>query len=431
MLFLAVTLFPGCIDRPPAADGVRVLSVWAHAGRETERVTLEAQLRRFEARNPGVAVRLTFIPEGSYNGQVQAAALAGRLPDLLELDGPYLYSYAWQRRLRPLDDLLPASVRDDLLPSLIAQGTWRGRLYGAGVFDSGLGLWADRRALARAGVRIPEGPQDAWDGETFRQVLRRLARHSPDGRVLDLKLNYTDEWFTYAFSPLIQSAGADLVHREDGVGASGALDSPAAVRAMGEIQSWILADYVDPNLDDVAFVQGRVSLAWGGHWNHPAYREALGGDLLLLPLPRFGPRLVTGQGSWQWAITREAGQPELAAALLTFLLQPEHVLEMSRANGAVPGTRRAVAASPDYGPDGPLRLFVRQLQEGYAVPRPRTPAYPLITAAFSRAFRDIRHGAPVEPALARAARSIDREMAANRFYPDVERASAAAGGMPP
>jgi multiple sugar transport system substrate-binding protein len=412
-------LSAGCMG-PEDGAGYRELSVWAHAGRESERVTLEAQLRRFEARNPGVRVRLTFIPEGSYNGQVQAAALAGRLPDLLELDGPYLYSYAWQGRLHPLDEQLPEAVRDDLLPSLIAQGTWRGRLYGVGVFDSGLGLWADHRALARAGVRIPSGPAEAWDGEEFRSVLDRLAGHSGDGRVLDLKLNYTDEWFTYAFSPLIQSAGADLVHREDRAGASGILDSPAAVRAMGEIQHWIESGYVDPNLDDAAFVRGRVPLAWGGHWNYPVYREALGGDLLLLPLPRLGPRLVTGQGSWQWALTREARQPELAAALLMFLLQPEQVLEMSRANGAVPATRRAVAESDDYRPGGPLHLFVRQLEEGYALPRPRTPAYPVITAAFARAFRDVRHGAPVQETLARAARDIDREMAANHFYPDVE-----------
>jgi multiple sugar transport system substrate-binding protein len=411
-------LAAGCAG-PEEGAGYRELSVWAHAGRESERVTLEAQLRRFEARHPDVLVRLTFIPEGAYNGQVQAAALAGRLPDVLELDGPYLYSHAWQGGLRPLDDLLPAAVREDLLPSLITQGTWRGRLYGVGMFDSGLGLWADRRALERAGVRIPSGPDDAWDATEFRRVLEDLAGVSPDGHVLDLKLNYADEWFTYAFSPLIQSAGADLVRRGHGQRASGILDSPAAVRAMGEVRHWIESGYVDPNLDDAAFVQGRVALAWGGHWNYPAYRAALGDDLLLLPLPRMGPRLVTGQGSWQWSVTREAGDPDVAAALLAFLLEPEQVLEMSRANGAVPGTRSAVAHSPQYGSGGPLHLFVRQLEEGYAVPRPRTPAYPVITAAFARAFRDIRHGAPIEETLVRAARHIDREMAVNRSYPVV------------
>jgi multiple sugar transport system substrate-binding protein len=57
------------------------------------------------------------------------------------------------------------------------------------------------------------------------------------------------------------------------------------------------------------------------------------------------------------------------------------------------------------------------------VPRPKTPAYPVITAAFARAFRDIRHGAPVAATLSRAAALIDREMAANRFYPAVESTS--------
>ncbi|MGD8541218.1 MAG: extracellular solute-binding protein [Desulfobacteraceae bacterium] len=419
----AVALFAvgGCAERRDVA-AERELTLWAHAGREAERATLEVQLRRFEAANTGVRVRLTFIPEGAYNGQVQAAALAGRLPDLLELDGPYLYSYAWQRRLRSLDDLLPEALQADLLPSVLAQGTWRGRLYGVGVFDSGLGLWADRRALTAAGVRIPRGPEEAWGAAEFRAALAALAALSPGGQAIDLKLNYTDEWFTYAFSPLIQSAGADLIDRGGG-GAAGVLDSPAAVRALSEVQGWIKAGFVDPNLDDAAFALGRVPLAWGGHWNYPAYRAALGDDLLLLPLPRMGPGMVTGQGSWQWSMTRQAGDPELAAALLSFLLQPEQVLEMTAANGAVPATGDAVARSPAYGPGGPLHLFVRQLAGGYSVPRPRTPAYPVITAAFARAFRDIRHGAPVTAALSRAAALIDREMAANRFYPPVESTS--------
>ncbi|MGD8960851.1 MAG: ABC transporter substrate-binding protein, partial [Desulfobacteraceae bacterium] len=82
----AVALFAvgGCAERRDVA-AERELTLWAHAGREAERATLEVQLRRFEAANTGVRVRLTFIPEGAYNGQVQAAALAGRLPDLLEL----------------------------------------------------------------------------------------------------------------------------------------------------------------------------------------------------------------------------------------------------------------------------------------------------------------------------------------------------------
>ena len=69
--------------------------------------------------NDNIDIMLTFIPARDYNAQVQAAALAGDLPDILEFDGPYLYNYIWQGPLLPLESLLPALVTDDLLPSIV------------------------------------------------------------------------------------------------------------------------------------------------------------------------------------------------------------------------------------------------------------------------------------------------------------------------
>jgi len=54
---------------------------------------------------------------------------------------------------------------------------------------------------------------------------------------------------------------------------------------------------------------------------------------------------------------------------------------------------------------------------GFAVPRPRTPAYPVITSAFQRAFLDIRHGADVGEALDKAVARIDQDIEDNRGYP--------------
>jgi multiple sugar transport system substrate-binding protein len=409
------SLIVSCDEREMPRQ-IPTLEIWAHAGQQRERETLKSQVARYNSTHDGIRLSLTLIPEGSYNAQVQAAAVAGELPDLLEFDGPFLYAYVWQGRLRPLDDLLTGDVIKDLLPSIRQQGSYRKRLWSVGCFDSGLGLYADKHRLDNAGIRRPS-LDHPWSVDEFTAILEQLARDDADGQVLDLKLNYAGEWYTYAITPLLQSAGGGLLDQPTLERADGVLNGPATVSALQTIQAWIRRGRVDPNIDDASFSQRRVALALGGHWNYPDYHAHLGDDLLLLPLPDFGTGSRTGQGSWSWAITANSGHPAEAARFLTFLLQPEEVLAMSRANGAVPATHSAIARSPHYRQGGPLDLFVEQLRRGNATPRPRTPAYPVITAEFQEAFERIRSGSDVQSALDEAARVIDEDFADSQGYP--------------
>lgn len=413
MLTLAIAACGG-----PSAPGITTVTVWAHAGQEGERATLRRQVARFNAAHRDFRVRLTEIPQGNYNAQVQAAAVAGDLPDLLELDGPYLYAYVWQGRLRPVDNLLPKSRLSDLLPSIVAQGRYHGRLWAVGTYDSGLALYADRAKLRAAGVRIPT-LADPWSVQEFSEVLERLAQRDPDGEVLDLRLDNAGEWYTYAMLPLIRSAGGGLISRSPNAHAVGVINGARTVAALRVVQGWIRRGRVDPDIDGAAFVSGRVALALGGHWNYRAYHKHYGDDLLLLPLPDFGHGPKTDRGSWCWAVTAASAHPRAAARFLAFLLKPRQVLEMTDANDAVPATYSAIARSPRYRAGGPLNLFVRQLDGGYAVGRPRTPAYPVITAEFQRAFDRIRSGASVRKSLDGAAYAIDQEIADNHGYPVV------------
>lgn len=416
ILFLTLCIFGCTRENGEQKAGQRiVIKVWFHSGQEAERTTIIDQVARFNDSQEELLVDLTFIPERDYNAQVQAAALADDLPDILEFDGPYLYNYVWQNHILPLEHLLPADLLLDLLPSIIAQGTYSNHLYSVATFDSGLALFGDRDKLVNVGARLPTQPAQAWTIDEFNDILARLAENDTDGQVLDLKLNYSGEWFTYAFSPILQSAGADLIDRGSH-SAEGVLNNPAAVRALRHIQDWIASNYVDPNIDDGAFISGRVPLSWVGHWEYARYVDALGEKLVLVPLPDFGKGSRTGQGSWNWGITRNCKHPEAAASFLIFLLRTEEVLAMTEGNGAVPATREAIAGSKLYGPDGPLRLFAEQLLQGYGVPRPRTPAYPVITTAFQKAFLDITHGAEIQPSLDKVVQEIEQDMKDSNNY---------------
>lgn len=90
---------------------------------------------------------------------------------------------------------------------------------------------------------------------------------------------------------------------------------------------------------------------------------------------------------------------------------------MTNANGAVPARKSAIAQSDLYGADGALNLFVQQLEGGVAVPRPVTPAYPVITAAYAEAIQNIVTGADVKAALDKAVQKIDQDIEDNQGYP--------------
>ncbi len=295
------------------------------------------------------------------------------------------------------------------------------------MYDSGLGVYGNKKLLDAAGVDYPKGVGDAWTAEEFTAALTALTAEDPDGdgKVLDVSENYglATEWGTYGFSPVLWSAGGALL--EDGR-AAGVLDGPEAVSALTTVQSW--KPYVDPNTDGNAFGKGRVALSWVGHWQYPAYSAALGEDLVVLPLPDFGNGTKTGQGSWAWGIGAGSKNGKAAGAFLDFLLADGSVGAMTKANGAPPATHTALAKSELYRKGGPAPGLRRPARRALRDPglgtvsaspslRPVTAGYPVVTSEFGKALNAVYGGADPKTALSKAARAIDRDFADNDGYP--------------
>ncbi len=405
-------------------EAEETVSLWFHSGKGEERWALNAQIEEFNKTHAGeIKIDAVQLPEGSYNDQVQAAALAGDLPCLLDFDGPFVYNYAWSGYLLPLDEYVSAEVKADFLPSIIEQGTFAGKLYSLGTFDSGLTIWGNKAYLEKAGVRIPTGIDDAWTQEEFMDALKKLQVLDEVEYVIDFKLNYgAGEWFTYGFSPILQSFGADLIDRSDFQSAEGVLNGPEAVEAMTFFQNLFQEGFADPQPagDDSFYGTKTAALSFVGHWMWGPHKESLGDDLVLLPVPKFGKQAVTGMGSWNWGLTSSCPNPDAAWKVLAFLIEPDEILRMTNANGAVPARKSAITKSELYAEDGALNLLAQQLQRGVAVARPATAAYPVITAAFAEAVKNIIAGADVKAELDKAVQKIDQDIEDNQGYPKPE-----------
>ena len=349
---------------------------------------------------------------------VQNVAITGTLPCIIEIDGPFVAAFAWSGYLQTLDRFVSRAMRADLLPSILSQGTYDGHLYSLGQFESGLALWANHRYLSSAHVRIPTVAHP-WTLAEFELSLDKLARLQGVSYPLNLAVyTGTSEFYAYAYSPILQGFGGDLIDRRDYGSARGVLDGPQSIAAMTRFQYWFRRGWTRAVFDrNDDFERGRTALSWTGHWKYADYRKALGRDLILLPLPDFGYGIKTGMGSWSWGITSTCPNPDGAWMFLAYLMSTKEILQITAVNGALPARKSAIAQSPLYAAGGPLEVFARQLMSGAGVPRPATPAYSTISRAFSEAVSAIITGQDVQTSLSRAASVIDANIAANRQFP--------------
>jgi len=421
-LLVLVMVFPAFSGGQSDAesDGPVTVDVWFHSGKGEEREVLNTQIEEFNSIQDEVFVKATMLPEGSYNEQVSAAALAGDLPDLLDFDGPNVYNYAWSGHLIPMDGYISADMKSDLLPSILAQGEYDKKIYALGTFDSGLAIWANKAYLEKAGVRIPTAVDDRWSFEEFKDALVKLQALPEVEYAIDFKMNYGQgEWYSYGFSPIVQAFGGDLIDRNGYKTSQGIINGPEAVAAMEWFQSLFQEGYAiaEPAGDDDFYAKKITALSFVGHWMWQPHNSGLGEDLVLLPMPVMGKKAVTGMGSWCWGLTSQSKNPEAAWKFLEYIMQPSQTLFMSNGNGAVPARLSALKRSSLFGAGGSLEVFTQQLSTGVAVPRPITPAYPVITELFAEAVQNIVNGADVQSELDKTAAAIDQDLADNQGYP--------------
>jgi multiple sugar transport system substrate-binding protein len=396
----------------------RVITIWFNAGLGNALKAMELNIEDFHKTQDAMKVEMSLLPEGAYTDRVLAAGKTGDLPDLLFFDGPMVAYLAWLGYLQPIDRFVSEEMKADFLPSIIAQGTYNDRLYTLGIYDSGLAIYGNRTYLAKAGVRIPT-VAEPWDLTEFERALAQLtALHEVD-YALDMKINYgRGEFYTFGFSPIVQSFGGDLIDRTTYRKARGVLDGPASVAALKRFQRWFQNGWANPTptVDDDFYGTRKAALSWVGHWLYGKQAEAMGDDLVLIPMPDFGYGPKTGMGTWNWGIPSTCRHPEDAWTFLEFILRPDNVLRWTNLHPGVPARKSALAQSKLYSPGGPLYVYVQQIEAGWAVPRPVTPAYAAITKAFAEAIEQIVQGADVQEALTKAAGVIDEDIQRHNTY---------------
>lgn len=403
-----------CLATPLAAQ--TELGMWYHgAGNEVEGRIINQIVDDFNASQSDWVVNIESFPQDSYNDSIVAAALAGNLPDIIDVDGPIMPNWAWSGYVQPLP--IDEAVIENFLPG--TKGYWNGELYSIGLWDAAVALYARQSTLDELGLRTPT-LDEPWTGEEFMDALDAAKASGKYDYALDLGMNDQGEWYPYAFSPFLQSFGGDIVDRTTYQTAEGVLNGEEAL-AFGNWWQSLFQDGYAPGTSEapadqqVGFIDGKFAFQWNGNWRAVATMEGGVDDVLFLPAPDFGHGNIIGAASWQFAVSASSEHPEGAAAFIEFALQDKYLAAFSDALGLIPATPTAAQMTENYKEGGPLAVFY-DLSKAQALVRPVTPGYVVEAKVFTKALADIANGADVADTLDAAVDEIDTDIERNNGY---------------
>ncbi|WP_405730645.1 extracellular solute-binding protein [Streptomyces sp. NBC_01537] len=414
----AAMLIAGCAGGSTGsgagADG-NTLTLWTHnAGNATEYAVVKQVVKDFNASQSKYKVKIQAFPQGAYNDSVVAAAAAKKLPCLLDSDGPNVPNWALGGYLAPLDLSKGKVAVSDQLASTV--GTYKGKVYSFGFYDVALTMFARKSVLKKYDIRIPT-VDTPWTKSEFAAALAKLKASGKFTYPLDLATGNAGEWWPYAYSPMLQSFGGDLVDRSTYKTAKGALNGTKAVEWGKWFRSLVTDKYMaqksgsSPNND---FLNGKTAIEWDGSWDGATNAKKLGSDLAVIPPVDFGSGPKIGGASWQWGMSSSCSNKAGALAYLNFSRQTKYFVDFAKSTGTIPATDAAAAQVPGYQPGGQFNIFVKEAQK-FAVVRPVTPAYPYISTVFTKAAQDIVAGADVKGTLDQAVSQIDNNLSTNDY----------------
>jgi putative chitobiose transport system substrate-binding protein len=138
---------------------------------------MQAVIRDWEKRHPGVRVRWTDVPWNSVERKLLAAVYARTAPDVVNLNPPFAANLASKGGLLDLRSQLPAGAAARYLPAIWAAGQQVGLQFAVPWYLTTRVTMANTRLLAQAGLAAP--PRRWQEIPAYaEQVRRRTGRYA-------------------------------------------------------------------------------------------------------------------------------------------------------------------------------------------------------------------------------------------------------------
>ena len=327
--------------------GAVTLTFW-HSMSDYQKPIIDKLVSDFNKAHKDITVRAIF--QGSYDETVtklKAALLAGKGPDVAQVNIEHIQIFSKDHSLQDLTDLLagdPTLDPDDFVQSFWQTIVRDGKPYALPFNISALMLFYNKDHFRAAGLD-PDRPPQNW--EELEEYARRLTiRKSLDSRPSQYGLLWGVDTMFYQFEPLVWQNGGEIFDEDM---TECVINSPEGVEALETWRRWFVEGLspVDLTIDEgiQSFTMGRISM---GPMTSGGIRYALENipwSLGVAPLPE-GKQKTTTLGGGSLAIMAGLSEEKLQAAwtFIKWMVSEKNTLFWYEGTGYMPVLKSAMSS---------------------------------------------------------------------------------------
>jgi multiple sugar transport system substrate-binding protein len=244
-------------------------------------------ISEYEAKHPGVKVKLYSIPFANYVNQLTVRFAGQNPPDIAHLPSRNFASFASQQWLEPIDDLLKASDIASKWSKMQTEMSWNGKTYGVLLLPYGNLLYYNEKLLQDAGAKVPATPAEWLDA-----MARTTNREKGQFGLVTTTAEHPNMF--------IDAATWVLGEKQDWLkGNKYTFTDPGVVAAMDQFRKSLT--YAPPGTNSASarqlFIDGKAAFLRDGPWVWATLQKAKPETRPLLKMAQLPFPVITGGAS--------------------------------------------------------------------------------------------------------------------------------------
>ncbi len=247
----------------------------------------------FNAATPTCQVTVETKVGAEYVAQLEAAASANELPDVVAVGYDALSGHVENGIVVPIDDFAEqGGYGPDLFPEAIWNaGEWKGQRVGIPIDTHTMNLYYNKALFEEVGLDPESAPADQ---ESFEEAITAIGENTDASGYQVVGSGPGGNFLAgIQFAALFYQGGGEWTNKDF---TEVTFNSEAGVQAaeyLAHLANDLDAPVVESDAEINAFQQGQNGMVMSGIWETTRYSEALGEDLGVAPIPS-----IFGDGTW-------------------------------------------------------------------------------------------------------------------------------------